>query len=141
MISAVALLGCGIDGTAEEVRSSAVDADPADVAQTDPPPSTIHSSPDAGSEDSDSPELGDGEAVSGPLMRYPVRSNVEEGMAAEVRGILELDDGCLYLNAADIGCSHGDDDFPLGVSVFEIPECVRDLAQRVGPVDDRRHLR
>src|SRR5215472_8286947 len=37
--------------------------------------------------------------------------------------------------------SHGDDDLPLGVACFEVADGLGDLAQRVGPVDDRRDLR
>src|SRR5215203_79203 len=36
--------------------------------------------------------------------------------------------------------SHGDDDFSLSVSLFQIPDGLGDLAQRVGPVDDRCDL-
>ncbi len=35
-------------------------------------------------------------------MRHPVRSDNEEGLAAEVRGILELENGCLYLSIDEI---------------------------------------
>lgn len=42
-------------------------------------------------------------AVDGPLMRYPIRSDAEDGMAAEVRGVLQLEDGCLYLSIDEIG--------------------------------------
>lgn len=40
-------------------------------------------------------------AVDGPVMRHPIRSGVEEGLDAEVRGVLELEDGCLYLSIED----------------------------------------
>ena len=36
--------------------------------------------------------------------------------------------------------SHGDDDFSLSVSFFQIPDGFGDLAQRVGTVDDRCEL-
>lgn len=39
--------------------------------------------------------------------------------------------------AADYA-SHGDDDFPSGMSRFEIPDSLSRLAQRVRSVDDRR---
>ena len=41
-------------------------------------------------------------AVDGPLMRHPVRSDIEEGLDAEVRGVLELENGCLYLSIGEI---------------------------------------
>jgi hypothetical protein len=36
--------------------------------------------------------------------------------------------------------SHGDDDFSSGVSLFQIPDRLGDLGERVGPVDDRCDL-
>lgn len=42
------------------------------------------------------------ETVDGPVMRYPVRSNDEDGMAAEVRGVLVFEAGCLYLALDEI---------------------------------------
>ncbi len=36
--------------------------------------------------------------------------------------------------------SHGDDDFSLSVSLFEITDGLGDLAQRVGPIYDRGDL-
>ena len=36
--------------------------------------------------------------------------------------------------------SHSDDDFSSGVSLFQIPDGLRDLAQRVRRVDDRCDL-
>jgi hypothetical protein len=38
-----------------------------------------------------------GEAVDGPLMRYPRSSSSDPMSVAEVRGVLELDGNCLYL--------------------------------------------
>ena len=40
--------------------------------------------------------------VDGLVMRYPVRSDDEDGMAAEVRGVLEFEEGCLYLALDEI---------------------------------------
>ena len=40
----------------------------------------------------------------------------------------------------DLGASDGDDDLPAGVALLHVPDGVGGLAQRVGPVDDRRHL-
>lgn len=59
----------------------------------------------AGSADPSTPNTGGGasSAVSGPLMRHPARAAIEEGLAAEVRGVLELDGDCLYLSIAEIG--------------------------------------
>ena len=39
-----------------------------------------------------------------------------------------------------VGASDGDDDLSSSVSLLEIPDRLRDLAQRVRPVDNRRHL-
>ena len=36
--------------------------------------------------------------------------------------------------------SYGDEDFSSSMSLFQIPDGLRGLAQRVGPVDDRRDL-
>ncbi|MDH3193867.1 MAG: hypothetical protein OEM40_06055 [Acidimicrobiia bacterium] len=36
-------------------------------------------------------------------MRYPERSSSQEGMAAEVRGVLELDGECLYVALDEVG--------------------------------------
>lgn len=41
--------------------------------------------------------------VDGPVMRYPERSSSQEGMAAEVRGVLELDGECLYVALDEVG--------------------------------------
>lgn len=42
-------------------------------------------------------------AVDGPVMRHPNRSEIEEGPAAEVRGILELEQDCLYIALDEVG--------------------------------------
>lgn len=44
-----------------------------------------------------------GEAVDGPLMRYPRSSSNADGMGAEIRGVLELDGDCLYLALDEVG--------------------------------------
>ena len=36
-------------------------------------------------------------AVDGPVMRYPNRTFSSGGMAAEIAGVLDLENGCLYL--------------------------------------------
>ncbi len=36
-------------------------------------------------------------SLDGPVMRYPVPSNDEVGMAAEIRGVLQLEGQCLYV--------------------------------------------
>ena len=41
--------------------------------------------------------------VDGPVMRYPERSSSQEGMAAEVRGVLELDGEYLYVALDEVG--------------------------------------
>ena len=41
---------------------------------------------------------------------------------------------------AAVRTSHGDDDFSSGVASSQIPDSLGNLAQRVGPVDDRRDL-
>ena len=43
-----------------------------------------------------------GEAVDGPLMRYPSSSGSAEGMDAEIRGVLEFDGNCLYVALDDV---------------------------------------
>src|SRR6476646_4275524 len=40
----------------------------------------------------------------------------------------------------DLSASDGDDDLPAGVALLHVPDGVGCLAQRVRPVDDRRHL-
>ena len=41
----------------------------------------------------------------------------------------------------DSGASHGDDDLAAAsVAMYQIPDGLGDLAQRVGPIDDRRDL-
>jgi hypothetical protein len=42
-------------------------------------------------------------AVDGPVMRHPNRSEIEEGPAAQVRGVLELDQDCLYIAPDQVG--------------------------------------
>lgn len=44
------------------------------------------------------------------------------------------------LGPCQAGGSHGDDDLPPGVSFFEVADSLSNLAQRIGPVDDRRDL-
>src|SRR5215204_3188866 len=56
--------------------------------------------------------------------RSPVTSSPPEGLQESSFGF----------------ASHGDDDFSLSVSLFQIPDGLGDLAQRVGPVDDRCDL-
>ena len=41
--------------------------------------------------------------VDGPVMRYPEPSSSQEGMTAEVRGVLELDGECLYVALDEVG--------------------------------------
>lgn len=41
-------------------------------------------------------------AVDGPLMRHPEPSGTQEGLEAEVIGVLELDAECLYLSSSEI---------------------------------------
>lgn len=43
------------------------------------------------------------DVVDGPVMRHPKRSDSEEGLAAEVRGVLELEGACLYVARDEIG--------------------------------------
>ncbi len=45
----------------------------------------------------------EGSGVDGPVMRHPERSSSEEGLTAEVRGVLELDGECLYLSLDEVG--------------------------------------
>lgn len=42
-------------------------------------------------------------SVDGPLMRHPEPSGTQDGMEAEVSGVLVLDDDCLYLSSGDVG--------------------------------------
>jgi hypothetical protein len=42
-------------------------------------------------------------AVDGPVMRHPNRSGTAEGLAAEVRGVLELEQDCLYIALDEVG--------------------------------------
>ena len=59
-----------------------------------------------------------------------------------------MDDGgtrwyCCVANAVSwsaVRASHGDDDLSASASRVQIADGVRDLAQRIGPVDDRRDL-
>lgn len=39
----------------------------------------------------------DGSSVDGPVLRYPAPADVDDGMAAEVRGVLQLEGSCLYI--------------------------------------------
>ena len=41
-------------------------------------------------------------AVAGPVMRYPMRSNDKIGMAALIRGVLQIQGMCLYIAAIDV---------------------------------------
>lgn len=41
-------------------------------------------------------------AVDGPVMRYPTPSSSVVGMAAEVRGVLQLEGSCLYISLDEI---------------------------------------
>jgi len=41
--------------------------------------------------------------VDGPVMRHLERSSSQDGMAAEVRGVLELDGECLYVALDEVG--------------------------------------
>ena len=41
-------------------------------------------------------------AVAGPVMRYPRRSNDKMGMAALIRGVLQLEGLCLYIAAINV---------------------------------------
>lgn len=56
----------------------------------------------------DSSDATGSEALDGPVMRYPEPASSDEGAAAEVRGRLELDDGCLYVALDEI-----DERFPV----------------------------
>ena len=42
-------------------------------------------------------------AVDGPVMRYPTPPSDDDGMAAEVRGMLQLDGECLYIYLDEAG--------------------------------------
>jgi hypothetical protein len=42
-------------------------------------------------------------AVTGPVMRYPRRSNDKEGMAALISGVLQLEGMCLYIATDVVG--------------------------------------
>jgi hypothetical protein len=42
-------------------------------------------------------------AVDGPVMRHPAPSSSGEGMAAEVRGVLQLEGACLYVFLDEVG--------------------------------------
>jgi hypothetical protein len=42
-------------------------------------------------------------ALDGPVMRYPQPASNDEGMAAEVRGVLQLEGSCLYVFLDDVG--------------------------------------
>ena len=44
-----------------------------------------------------------GGAVDGPLIRYPQEHGIQDEMLAEVRGVLELDNGCLYVSVESTG--------------------------------------
>jgi hypothetical protein len=43
------------------------------------------------------------DAVDGPVMRYPKPFDSGEGLAAEVRGVLELDGACVYVALDEVG--------------------------------------
>lgn len=40
-------------------------------------------------------------SIDGPVIRYPLPSTDEVGMAAEIRGVLQLEGACLYVSTAD----------------------------------------
>lgn len=42
-------------------------------------------------------------SIDGLVVRYPVRSNDDDGMAAEISGTLVLDGQCLYVEVAELG--------------------------------------
>lgn len=44
-----------------------------------------------------------GSGLDGPVMRYPNQSGSGDGMAAEIRGVLEQDGDCLYVSLDEIG--------------------------------------
>lgn len=46
---------------------------------------------------------GAGGALDGPVMRHPQPASTDEGMAAEVRGVLQLEGSCLYVFLDDVG--------------------------------------
>ena len=41
--------------------------------------------------------------IDGPVMRHPERSDNQDEMAAEVRGLLELEGSCLYVSLSEVG--------------------------------------
>jgi len=43
------------------------------------------------------------DAVDGPVLRHPASSGGGDGMAAEVRGVLELEGDCLYVALDEVG--------------------------------------
>lgn len=77
LLVVVALVSCG---------------DPATSNPTDEQTSLVASSNGAVAES----------AVAGPVMRYPRRTNDKMGMAALIRGVLQLDGMCLYIAAIDV---------------------------------------
>ena len=96
VVPAVMLLGCASDESVVEPPASDQQTAEATPAQTDPLTSLGEEAP------ADSVARSEGGTVDGPLMRHPVRSDNEEGLSAEVRGILELEKGCLYLSIDEI---------------------------------------
>jgi hypothetical protein len=42
-------------------------------------------------------------ALDGPVMRYPQPASTDEGMTAEVRGVLQLEGSCLYVFLDEVG--------------------------------------
>jgi hypothetical protein len=92
----VLLFGCASDESAVDLSQLNRPAEEITTGQTDPPVPTNDVVP------VDSASVVEDDAIDGPLMRHPTRSDVEEGTAAEVRGVLELADGCLYLSIDEI---------------------------------------
>lgn len=94
--AAVLLLGCASDGESIDSSQLGGQVDATTPEGSDPPTSAVGGAP------VDSVAGVENPAVDGPLMRHPVRSEVEEGEGAEVRGVLELTNDCLYLSIDDI---------------------------------------
>jgi hypothetical protein len=92
----VLLFGCSSDESAVDSTQLNRPVEAVTSGQTDPPVQTVDVVP------VDSSSVVEVGATDGPLMRYPTRSDVEEGTDAEVRGVLELADGCLYLSVDEI---------------------------------------
>jgi hypothetical protein len=63
------------------------------------------------------------------------RSRDDRGLAVGQAGRITTWQVCVQLRVL-----HADDDFPLGVTCFQVPDRLRSLVQGVGPVDDRCDL-